>query len=123
MLLTPNTNQATGRKGEDLAAAFLTKQGYKIIERNFKKPQGDIDIVAIDGDTLVFIEVKTRYSKSYGLAVEAVTPWKIRALIKNAQLYKMLHPDYPDALRIDVVSVDYTKEPKPVIEVIKNITM
>ncbi len=65
-------NQNVGRQGEEEAVRFLHSQGYKIVERNFKKPQGDIDIVALDGDVLVFIEVKTRYSKAYGLAVEAV---------------------------------------------------
>ena len=115
-------NQRIGQQGEDEAVHYLKKQGYKIVERNFKKPQGDIDIIALDGDTLVFIEVKTRYSKAYGLPVEAVTPWKVRALVKNAQLYKMLHPSYPESLRIDVVAVDYTNGTKPKIELIKNIT-
>lgn len=116
-------NQITGQQGEDEAVQFLKKRGYKIVERNFKKPQGDIDIVALEDDTLVFVEVKTRYSKAYGLPIEAVTPWKVRALIRNAQLYKMLHPDYPKSLRIDVVSVDYTNGVKPTIELIKNITL
>lgn len=116
-------NQITGKQGEEEAVHFLKKLGYKIVERNFKKPQGDIDIVALEGDTLVFVEVKTRYSQKYGLPVEAVTPWKVRQLIRNAYLYKMLHPDYPKSLRIDVVSVDYTNGMKPMIELIKNITL
>lgn len=116
-------NQTVGQKGEDEAAHYLKKLGYKIVERNFKKPQGDIDIVALDADTLVFVEVKTRFSKAYGLPVDAVTPWKIRALIKNAQLYKMLHSELPESLRIDVVSVDYTQGVSPKIELIKNITL
>ena len=117
-------NQNVGRQGENQAVTFLRKQGYKIIEQNFKKPQGDIDIVAIDHDTLVFIEVKTRYSKAYGLPVESITPWKIRSLIKNAYLYTMLHPKLPKSLRIDVVSVDYIENPThPKVELIKNITL
>lgn len=116
------SNHLTGQQGEDQAVDFLKKLGYKIVERNFKKPQGDIDIVALDRGTLVFIEVKTRYSKAYGLPVEAITPWKVRSLMKNAQLYKMLHPNYPESLRIDVVSVDYSNGVEPKIELIKNIT-
>ena len=117
----PN-NQSTGKQGEDLAAIYLTKQGYKIIERNFQKKHGDIDIVALDGQTLVFIEVKTRRSKSFGPAIEAITPWKVRTLIQSAHLYKMLHQELPGAMRIDVVAIDYT-EKSPKIELVKNITM
>lgn len=116
-------NQNIGRQGENEAVNFLKKQGYKIIEQNFKKPQGDIDIVALDGQTLVFVEVKTRYSHRFGLPIDAISPWKVRQLIKSAYLYKMLHPDYPEALRIDAVCIDYSNNRRqPVIELIKNIT-
>lgn len=121
MSITPPNNQAIGKQGEDVAVSYLQRNGYKIIERNFQKKHGDIDIVALDGDTLVFIEVKARRSKSYGPAVEAITPWKIRALIQSAHLYKLLHPKLPESLRIDVVAIDYT-ETSPKIELIKNIT-
>lgn len=116
-------NQLTGKQGEDEAVHFLKNHGYKIIERNFKKPQGDIDIVALDGTTLVFVEVKTRYSKAYGLPVDSITPWKVKNLIRNAYLYKMLHSELPSDMRIDVVSIDYTEDIKPKIELIKNITL
>ena len=99
-------NQDLGRQGETEAVNFLRKEGYKILEQNFKKPQGDIDIVALDGETLVFIEVKARRSHRFGLPVEAITPWKIKALVKSAHLYKMLHPKLPESLRIDVVCID-----------------
>lgn len=114
-------NILIGKQGEELAAAFLKKQGYKIIERNFHKKHGDIDIVALDGDILVFIEVKTRRSNAFGLSVESITPWKVQTLIKSAQLYHILHPDLPESMRIDVVAIDYTKE-IPKIELIKSIT-
>lgn len=117
-------NQDVGQRGEDEAVEFLKKQGYKILERNFKKPQGDIDIVALDGGTLVFIEVKTRRSHKYGLPIESITPWKIRELIQSAHLYKFLHPNLPESLRIDVVAIDYIVNPtKAKIELIKNITL
>ena len=114
---------AVGKKGEDVAVAFLKKQGYKIIERNFKKKHGDIDIVALDGQTLVFIEVKTRHSKSFGPPLEAIPPWKVKGLVKSAQFYHMLHPDLPDLLRIDAIGIDYSESAtSPKIELVKNIT-
>lgn len=114
-------NQSTGKLGEEIASSFLQKQGYKIIERNFQKKHGDIDIVALDGDTLVFVEVKTRKSKEFGGAAGAITPWKIKTLIRSAQLYKMLHPKLSEILRIDVVAIDYING-VPQVELIKNIT-
>lgn len=95
-----------GRQGEELAVNFLKKQGYQILERNFKKRYGEIDIIALDKDTLVFIEVKTRFSEEYGSPEESVTPWKLKQIAKTGQFYKLLHPELPDSLRIDVIAVD-----------------
>lgn len=103
--MSPHNNQFLGSLGEDAAVSHLLSLGYTIIQRNFRKPQGDIDIVALDGDTLVFVEVKTRRSSAYGSAEEAITPWKLRSLIRSAYYYKNKHPHLPDSLRIDVVSV------------------
>lgn len=97
--------QSIGFLGESKAALYLASQRYKILERNFKKRYGELDIVAIDGKTLVFVEVKTRKSGKFGSPEEAITPWKLRSLIKSAQYYKLLHPNLPDAMRIDMVSV------------------
>src|SRR5690242_10711551 len=96
----------TARLGEDLATKFLENKGYKILERNFRKGYGEIDIVALDNDTLVFIEVKTRSSNKFGTPFEQITPFKIRALERTAIFYKKLHPTLPEALRIDAVSVE-----------------
>lgn len=100
-----HNNQFLGFLGEDAAASHLLSLGYRILERNFKKPQGDIDIVAMDGGILVFVEVKTRRSSQYGSGEDAITPWKMRSLIRSAYYYKNKHPNLPDSLRIDVVSV------------------
>ena len=96
--------------GEDKACRYLQKNGYKIIERNFRKGYGEIDIIAIDSSDskekiLVFVEVKTRTSNSFGSPLEAITYWKLKTLIKTAQFYKMTHPKLPDGLRIDAISV------------------
>ncbi len=91
--------------GEDLATNFLKKKGYKIIERNFRKGYGEIDIIATKDKTLVFVEVKTRTSNAYGTPIEAISYYKLKSLIKTAQLYKVLNPKLPDALRIDAISI------------------
>jgi putative endonuclease len=77
----------------------------------------------LDSDTLVFIEVKTRWSKRFGPPEEAITPWKIKHIIKAGQYYQLLHPELPDSLRIDAVTVDLSptggvRETK----IIKNLT-
>ncbi len=112
-----------GRRGEEQASLFLQKQGYKILQRNFRSRLGEIDIIALEAQTVVFVEVKTRFSQKFGLPEEAVTPWKIRSIIKTAQYFQMLHPNLPESLRIDVVAISLssngeTKE----IKLIKNVT-
>jgi putative endonuclease len=97
--------QDLGKKGEDLALKFLKSQKYKIIARNFRCRLGEIDIIAQDKETLVFIEVKTRWSQKFGPPEEAVTPWKIKSIVKTGQYFKLLHPDLPENLRIDVVAI------------------
>ncbi len=113
----------TARLGEDKACEFLKKLGYKIIDRNFRKGYGEIDIVAVHDNTLIFVEVKTRSSNAFGTPFEAITPWKLRPLLKTAEFYKLTHKSLPDSLRIDAVGVtlDQNKEVES-IEHIKNIT-
>lgn len=100
----------TAKLGEDKACEYLKKLGFKIIERNFRKGYGEIDIIAVDPSTssaqvLAFIEVKTRTSDQYGSPLEAINYWKLKSLIKTAQYYKMTHKNLPESLRIDAVSV------------------
>lgn len=100
----------TARLGEDLAADFLSKKGYRIIDRNFRKGYGEIDIIAVKGKVLIFIEVKTRKSLLFGGAKEAIREVKIRKLTRTAQFYKMLHPELPETLRIDAVFIQLSTE-------------
>lgn len=104
----PQNHTVRGKLGEQAALKLLTKAGYRIIDRNFRSKFGEIDLVAIDGDTLVFVEVKTRWSRKFGLPEEAVNYWKIRSIIKTGEYYKLLHPNTPELLRIDVVAVEVT---------------
>ncbi|HSW89058.1 MAG TPA: YraN family protein [Candidatus Saccharimonadales bacterium] len=94
-----------GIKGENIATEYLQEKGYKIIERNYRKQYGEVDVIATHKNTLVFIEVKTRISTQFGTGFEAITYWKLKSLIKTAQVYKKFHPYLPDALRIDAISV------------------
>ena len=113
-----------GAYGEDIACDFLKKQGYKILERNFRIRGGEIDIVAIEGGTLVYVEVKTRSSSYFGFPEESVTPRKIKFLERSAKFYRNNRKslNLPDAERIDVVTVD-TSNIEPKIRHIKNITI
>lgn len=111
-----------GKHGEDLAANFLQKQGYKVIKRNFRIRGGEIDIIAIDGPTLVHIEVKIRYSNRFGTARETITPWKLKSLLKSAQFYNQKIKWGNRPYRLDLVAIDYTDSDEPRIEIIKNIT-
>ena len=77
----------SGKKGEELAARFLKKSGYKILEKNFKKPYGEIDIIAQKGENIAFVEVKTRKSDIYGTPAEFVTAKKQLRLKKAAYAY------------------------------------
>jgi len=116
-------SKQSGNYGEGLASVYLKKQGYKILERNYRIRGGEVDIVTRDGEYLVFVEVKTRWSHEYGLPSESITPWKIKTLLKTALFYiqKINWGDRP--YRLDFVSVDFANDPQnPKIELIKNIT-
>ena len=107
-----------GEEGERLAVEFLKEKGYKIIRQNYKTPIGEIDIIASDGDTLVFIEVKTRESIEYGLPFEAVNKAKKRKIANVALLYLKKLKEIP-ACRFDVVSIFY-EDRRPKFDLIKD---
>lgn len=112
-----------GKRGEDLAVEFLKKKGYKILERNFQKRYAEIDIVAQEKDTLVFVEVKTRTNRDFGSPLEAITFWKLKSLIRSCQFYKSHHPELPESLRIDAVAIKLSPRGEAEeIELVKNIT-
>lgn len=110
---------ALGKYGEDLACDYLKKTGYKIIERNFRIRGGEIDIIALDGKTLVYVEVKTRSNHKFGLPEESVTPHKLRFLERASKFYRLQRKHLPELERIDVVAIDLSAE-KPSYKLIKN---
>ena len=80
-------NKITGSCGEEYAALYLKKQGYKIVERNYKNKIGEIDIIAKHKKTLVFVEVKTRKTCEFGTPAEAVTYYKKQKIVNTARMY------------------------------------
>ena len=96
----------TARRGEALAALCLRLKGYRVEARNWRCAFGEIDIVAWDGDTLVFVEVKTRAGRSAGPPEEAVTAAKQRRLVSLAQAYLGRRRGEPPPCRFDVVAVE-----------------
>jgi putative endonuclease len=98
--------QARGAKGEDAAVAHLSRLGYEILERNFKTRTGEIDIVAREGGTTVFVEVKRREAAGHGTAAEFVSPAKIRKVVSAARLYAARHRLTESPIRFDVIAID-----------------
>ena len=113
--------QKLGKDGEDLACAELERLGYAIIARRYRQRGGEIDVIARDGATLVFVEVKTRDSHDFGEAAEAITPWKRRRMARIAVEYMMRHQiaESDSPCRFDVVSIHFDGG-APAIEIFRN---
>ena len=110
----------TGILGERLAAEFLHGRGYRVLETNYRCPEGEIDIVARHGDTLVFVEVRTKQSKQFGTPEESITPVKKERMRLTAARYREAHSDLPEQWRIDVVAVELSRGQPTRIELIEN---
>jgi putative endonuclease len=108
-----------GKTGEDLACAELEKRGYAILARRYRRRGGELDIVARDGPTLVFVEVKARDGRAFGEAAEAVTAFKRRRIAQLALDYMTRHHLSDCPCRFDVVSIQFDSG-RPDIEVFQN---
>lgn len=104
-LPAPSRTRELGRAGEDIACEHLRKKGYEIVERGFRLFRGEIDVVARDGGTLVFVEVKTRADESHGRPEESVTPGKQRQIRRIAQGYLLKNSLGEVPCRFDVVAI------------------
>jgi putative endonuclease len=111
--------QELGKLGEELAVAELVRHGYAITAQRYRTPCGEIDIVADDRGTLVFVEVKARETDEFGTAAEAVTPWKQRRLARMARDYLTREEIVDRPCRFDVVAIMFNVEP-PAIELYQN---
>ncbi len=105
-----------GRRGEDLARVYLEACGLRILDRNWRCRDGEIDVVALDGETVVIVEVKTRTSVAYGHPFEAVGADKLARLHRLAAAWRRDHAPRGGPWRIDVVAVLDDGSGDPVIE-------
>ena len=111
--------QQLGILGEELAVSELERRGYAILARRYRTECGEIDIIAEDRGTLVFIEVKARADAEFGTAAEAVTPWKQRRLARMARDYLTREHVTDRACRFDVVAIMFDNA-GPIIELFQN---
>ncbi len=95
----------TGRWGETAALAYLEGHGYELLERNFRSPDGEIDLVMLKNGELVFVEVKTRRSRDFGTPEEAVDDEKLEHLEASAGWYLLEHAEFAENWRLDVIAV------------------
>jgi putative endonuclease len=100
------TNRDTGKLGEKIAEKFLTSRGYRILDRNFSTPFGEIDLVARQAGFTVFFEVKTRLSERFGSPLLAITGEKKEHIIKNCQYYLKRYGLNDNPCRIDAISIN-----------------
>jgi putative endonuclease len=104
-------NRASGAWGEELALRYLTRQGYTLVERNYRTRYGELDLIVRQNNTLVFVEVKLRRGTGFGDPLEAVTPHKQAKIRSLAELYLLDREPAFDTVRFDVVGILLGKGP------------
>lgn len=101
-----------GATGERIAANYLEQRGFRIIDRNVRRREGEVDLIAVEPttETLVFVEVKLRTSRGTGSAVESLSARKQARLVALAEVYAAEHPELPADLRVDLVAIDLASD-------------
>ena len=100
------SRRARGDGAEGLAAAWLERQGYRVVARNHRTRRGEVDLICRDGETLCFVEVRSRARTDYGSPVASVTVAKARRVVAAATHYALRHGGLEQPMRFDVVGVD-----------------
>lgn len=113
-------NQQLGKRGEKLALQFIKKKGYTILAQNYRLRCGEIDIIAQEGEVLVFLEVKTRKSHNFGSPFAAITQKKQKQISKVALEYLQQNSLFDKEARFDVVAVTWHQKESPEIELLQN---
>lgn len=103
-------NLRTGYLGESIARNYLEERGYKIIDQNYKNKYAEIDLIAQDGDGLVFVEVKTRTGEQFGMPEQSINRDKMQRLIRNAHAYMAMKNHNKINYRIDAVCIVLDKD-------------
>lgn len=124
-----NKTSRLGQIGEELAAQYLRANGYRIVVANFKTPigrirgiqvSGEIDLIALDGNVLCFVEVKTRSSADFASPLAAVNLRKQRQIIRTARMYRKIFRVFTIQFRYDAISIILPEQTRPTIELVKN---
>jgi len=115
----PSTRRARGQRGEQLACQFLRAHGFQIEATNVRFPVGEIDIVAREGRTLCFVEVRSAASTAWGGALGSITDRKRRHLIRAARWHLSRLPAPPDEARFDVVAIQWQQDGPPAVELVR----
>ena len=103
----------TGRRAEELAAAHLEGRGFRIVARNWRRPEGELDVVADDEGTCVFVEVRSRTGLEFGHPLESINPRKRGQIVRAARLYLDAEPTQAAGFRFDVVGVTFFNDERP----------
>ncbi len=98
-------NQQTGKWGEELALTFLQRKGLRLLEKNFRTSSGEIDLIFMQKEELIFVEVKTRRSRNFGSPEEAVDDDKLEHLEFAIEAYFNQHPEHDEEWRLDIISI------------------
>ncbi|MBI2351933.1 MAG: YraN family protein [Deltaproteobacteria bacterium] len=111
--------QILGKEGERIAEIYLRKKGYRIVERNYRCPVGELDLILLDRRVVVFVEVKTRSDDRFGAPLESVGPRKQQKMIKTALFFLSRHRLHNRDARFDVVGISY-QGGEPMVEHVEN---
>jgi len=111
--MKPDHRKSLGKRGESIAAEFLEEQGYTILERNYRTPYGEIDLISKKNNSIVFIEVKTRASSTLGPPEISITRRKAEHMRDAAEYYIQQHPNLNNDWRIDVVALQIQSADTP----------
>ncbi|MBU3758359.1 MAG: YraN family protein [Candidatus Omnitrophica bacterium] len=109
-----------GERGEMAGAAFLVRSGYRILETNYRCRLGEVDVIAVRGDRLAFIEIKTRRDHARGAPEEAVHARKQEKLVRLAQSYLRDHENLPEKISFDVLALTWNKASGPEFRLIQD---
>ena len=115
--MSSDRRQTLGELGETLACDELRRRGYAILERRYRTDHGEIDIIALDDETLVFVEVRAKATDECGTAAESVTRDKQRRVVRMATVYLASHGPIGRPCRFDVVAIDAALSERPRITV------
>lgn len=115
----PDQRQIFGQEGERIAERYLSKKGYRLVERNYRCPVGEVDLIVLDRRVIVFVEVKTRSHQRFGVPLESVHPRKQQKMIKVALWFLSDRKLHERDARFDVVGISFGGQ-EPVVEHIEN---